>query len=242
MNRIVRMVLLNIFRVPGLYGKLCHYAKYTDRYPEQEKWDHIHKILQYAVKAGNVDLVVTGLENFPAQDGFMLYGNHQGMFDVVAIAATCTRPLGCVLKKELENVPLLKQIVQCTKSFPMDRQDVRQSLTVINSVIEEVKKGRNYLIFPEGTRSKQGNTMGEFHGGSFRCAVKAKCPIVPIAFVDSFKVLDQKGSKPMTVQIHYLKPIEYEEFAGMSATEVAALVKSRIQAKIDECLQAAEGQ
>ena len=236
MNRIVRMVLLNIFRVPGLYGKLCHYAKYTDRYPEQEKWDHIHKILTYAIKASNVDLVVSGLENFPAQDGFMLYGNHQGLFDVVAIAATCKRPLGCVLKKELVNVPLLKQIVQCTKSFPMDRADVRQSLTVIQAVTEEVKQGRNYLIFPEGTRSRQGNTMGEFHGGSFRCAVKAKCPIVPIAFVDSFKALDQKGSKPLTVQIHYLQPIEYEEFAGMTATEVAALVKSRIQAKIDACL------
>ena len=236
MNRIVRMVLLNIFRVPGLYGKLCHYAKYTDRYPEQEKWDHIHKILTYAIKASNVDLVVSGLDNFPAQDGFMLYGNHQGLFDVVAIAATCERPLGCVLKKELVNVPLLKQIVQCTKSFPMDREDVRQSLTVIQAVTEEVKQGRNYLIFPEGTRSRQGNTMGEFHGGSFRCAVKAKCPIVPIAFVDSFKALDQKGSKPLKVQIHYLQPIEYEEFAGMSATEVAALVKSRIQAKIDACL------
>ena len=238
MNRIVRMFLVNCFRVPGLFGKLWHYAKYTDRYPEQEKWDHIHKILVHAVNAANLDLVVTGLEHLPQQDGFMFYGNHQGMFDVVAIAATCTRPMGCVLKKELEHVPFLKQVIQCTKSFPMDRGDVRQSLTVINSVIEEVKQGRNYLIFPEGTRSKQGNTMGEFHGGSFRCAVKAKCPIVPIAFVDSFKVLDQKGSKRLSVQIHYLKPIAYEEIAGMQASEVAALVKSRIQEKIDACLQA----
>ena len=168
MNRILRMVLLNIFRVPGLYAKLCHYAKHTDEYPEQEKWDHIHKILCYAVKSGNLDLLVTGLENLPQQDGFMFYGNHQGMFDVVAIAATCTRPLGCVLKKELATVPFLKQIMQCTKSYPMDREDVRQSLTVINAVTEEVKTGRNYLIFPEGTRSKQGNVMGPFHGGSFR--------------------------------------------------------------------------
>lgn len=237
MNRIVRMVLVNIFRVPGLWSKLCRYAKHTDEYPEQEKWDHIQKILRYAVKSGNLDLVVTGLEHFPERDGFMLYGNHQGMFDVVAIAATCHRPMGCVLKKELADVPFIKQIIRCTKSYPMDREDVRQSLTVINSVIAQVKQGRNYLIFPEGTRSKQGNTMGEFHGGSFRCAVKAKCPIVPIAFVDSFKVLDQKGSKRLTVQIHYLPAIAYEEFAHMSATEVAALVKERIQKKIDECIQ-----
>ena len=95
-----------------------------------------------------------------------------------------------------------------------------------------MKNGRNYLIFPEGTRSKNGNVMGDFHGGSFRCALKAKCPILPVAFIDSFKVLDQKGSKPVTVQLHYLPLIPYEEFASMKATEVAELVKARIEAVI----------
>ena len=236
MNRILRMVLLNILRIPGFYTKLCHYAKHTDEYPEQEKWDHIHKVFGHAVTAANVDLVVTGLENLPEKDGFMFYANHQGMFDVVALAASCPRPLGCVLKKELKDAPLLKQVIACTHSFPMDRGDVRQSLTVINAVIREVQNGRNYLIFPEGTRSRQGNVMGQFHGGSFRCAVKAKCPIVPIAYIDSFRPLDQKGSQRLQVQMHYLPAIEYEEFAHMTPTEVAELVKGRIQEKIDQCL------
>ena len=126
----------------------------------------------------------------------------------------------------------MQQVIDCTKSFPMDREDVRQSLTVIQNVTEEVKNGRAYLIFPEGTRSKNGNTMGDFHGGSFRCAIKAKCPILPVAFIDSFKVFDQKGSGRLTVQLHYLPLIPYEEFAGLKATEVAALVKERIEAAI----------
>ena len=239
MNRLVMMVLKNIHIVPGAWFKLCHYAKYTEKYPEQEKWDHIHFIMGRALASGNIDLTVTGLENIPAADqgGFMMYANHQGLFDVVALAGTCTTPLSIAYKKELANVPLLKQIFQCTKSFAMDREDVRQSLTVIQSIIQELEKGRNYVIFPEGTRSKNGNTMGEFHGGSFRCAVKAKCPIIPIAFVDSFKVLDQKGSQRLSVQIHYLKPIAYEEYQGMKAAEVAALVKARIQQAIDENLE-----
>ncbi|MBQ8236710.1 MAG: 1-acyl-sn-glycerol-3-phosphate acyltransferase [Oscillospiraceae bacterium] len=234
MNRLLLMVLRNIFRVPGLYGKLCHYAKYTNKYPEEEKWNHIAKIMKYAVKSGNLNFICTGTENvLAAGQGFMMYGNHQGLFDIVAIAATCPVPLGAVLKKELVGIPLIDQIKDCTKSFPMDREDVRQSLTVIQNVIAEVKTGRNYLIFPEGTRSKNGNIMGEFHGGSFRPAVKTKCPIVPVCFIDSFKVLDQKGSKPLTVQIHYLEPIPYEAYEGMKATEVAALVKEKIQACID---------
>ena len=233
MNRIVLMVLRNFFKVPGLYGRLCHYAAHTDKYPEQERWDHISHILKLAVRSGNVNLVVTGVENIPAPgSGFMMYGNHQGLFDVVAIAATCPTPLGAVLKKELKGIPFIQQVVDCTKSFYMDREDVRQSLSVIQNVTTEVTNGRNYLIFPEGTRSKNGNSLGEFHGGSFRCALKAKCPIIPLALIDSFKVLDQKGSAHLTVQLHYLEPIPYEEFAGMKATEVAAMVKARIEEAI----------
>jgi len=236
MNRIVTMVLKNFWRVPGAWFKLCKYANHTDDYPELEKWQHIQYILRLAVNGGNIDLKVTGLENIPTEEPFMMYANHQGMFDVLAIASTCDVPLGAVLKKELYDVPFLHQIALCTKSFAMDREDVRQSLTVIQNVTEEVKNGRNYLIFPEGTRSKLGNQMLDFHGGSFRCATKSKCTILPVALIDCFKVLDQKGSAPVTVQLHYLKPIPYEEYAGMKPAEVAVLVKQRIQEKIDECI------
>ena len=233
MNRIALMVLRNVLKVPGLYAKLCRYAKNTDKYPEQERWDHIRHILQLGVESGNLDLQVTGVENIPAPGtGFMLYANHQGMFDAVAVVTSCPTPLGAVVKKELQGIPFVQQVIDCTKSFPMDREDVRQSLTVIQNVTEEVKNGRAYIIFPEGTRSKKSNQMGEFHGGSFRCAIKAKCPIVPVALVDCYKVFDQKGSAPLRVQIHYLKSIPYEEFAGLKATEVAALVKGRIEEAI----------
>ena len=233
MLRILLMVLRNFWRVPGAWFKLCRYAKHTERYPEQEKYDHIRYIMNLAVKSGNIDLTVTGQQKLPEQNGFILYGNHQGLCDVVALVATFPRILGAVFKKELANIPFLKQIIACTKSFAMDREDVRQSLTVIQKVTEEVKLGRNYLIFPEGTRSKKGNVMGDFHGGSFRCAVKAKCPIVPVAFIDSFKVLDQKGCKKVGVQIHFLEPIPFEEYGHLKTVEVAQLVKDRIQQAID---------
>ena len=99
---------------------------------------------------------------------------------------------------------------------------------VIQAVIEEVKKGRNYLIFPEGTRSRQGNKMVEFHNGSFKCALRAKCPVLPVVLIDCFKVLDEKGCAPVSMQIHYLEPIPYDEYKDMKTTELAALVQGRI--------------
>lgn len=213
--------------------KLRRYARHPERYSEAERWSHVQKIMNLVVDSGNIDLQVFGKENIPETGSFMIYANHQGMFDVVALAATCDHPLGAVYKKELQNVPVLKLILQSTLSFAMDREDVRQSLTVIQNVVKEVQSGRNYLIFPEGTRSKNGNVMGEFHGGSFRAATKAKCPIVPVAFIDSFKVLDQKGSAPVAVKMYYLEPIPYKEYANLKTVELAALVKERIAQAIE---------
>ena len=237
MNRIALMVLRNIHKVPAAYSKLCRYAKNPERYTEAEMYGHIQYILSEAIKGGNVSVEVHGKENIPAENGFLLVSNHQGMFDVLAIVANCNNPMGGVYKIELDNkgkgIPLIKEIIRCTKSFAMDRSDVRQSLTVIQNVTEELKKGRNYLIFPEGTRSKNGNVMGEFHGGSFRCAVKAKVPILPIAVIDCHRILDEKGSKPMSCQVHFLKPIPYEEYKDLKTVDLAALIKSRIQETID---------
>lgn len=236
MNRIVTMVLRNLSIIPGAWIKLCKYAKHPEKFPELQRWQHLQYILKRAVRGGNVEVKVTGAEHIPSEGGFMMYANHQGLFDVLAIGSTCDHPMGAVLKKELVGIPFVQQVIECTGSYAMDREDVRQSLTVIQSVTEEVKNGRNYLIFPEGTRSKNGNVMGEFHSGSFRCATKSKCPIIPVALVDSFKVLDAPGSKPVTMQLHYLEPILYEEYEGMKPAQVAELVKARIQAKIDESI------
>lgn len=233
MHRILLMVWRNLFRVPPAWFKLCHYAKHTDKYSYEEKYKHIQYILKMAVTSGNIDFVVTGKENIPKEDGMLICGNHQGMFDVLALVAAYDKPLAAVLKKELAEIPFLKQIIACTKSHPMDRADVRQSMKVIQSVTKEIAEDkRNYLIFPEGTRSRKGNEMLEFHGGSFKCATKSKCPILPFALIDSYRVLDEKGCKPVKVQLHYLEPIYYDEYKDMNTTEIASMVRERIAAKI----------
>ena len=234
MHRIVMMCLRNLFLVPPAYIKLCHYAKHTDKYPELTKYRHIQYIFKRAVKSGNVNLQVFGTENIPTEGGFTMYSNHQGMFDVLAIPATCDQPLGAVLKKELKDIPFLKQVIACTKSFPMDREDVRGSMEVILAATKEVANGRNYLIFPEGTRSKDGNQMREFHAGSFKIASKAKAPILPVALIDCYKVFDEKGCKPVSMQIHYLPVIPYEEYKDMKTPELAQMVHDRIEACVKE--------
>lgn len=164
----------------------------------------------------------------------MFFPNHQGMYDVLAIIDACDNTFSVVAKKEVANVPLLKQTFACTKSYMMDREDIRQSMQVIMNVANDVKNGKNFLIFPEGTRSKNGNVIGEFKGGSFKAATKARCPIVPVALIDSFKPFDTNTISQVTVQVHFMEPLYYEDYKDMKTTEIASTVHDRIQKKINE--------
>ena len=120
------------------------------------------------------------------------------------------------------------------KAYMLDRDDVRQAMKVISNVSKEVTEGRNYIIFAEGTRSKNGNEVEEFKGGSFKAATRARCPIVPVALIDAFKPFDTNSISPVTVQVHFLKPLYYNEYKDMKTTEIAALVKGRVQKTIQK--------
>ncbi len=234
MKRILLMILRNLIYVPNMAIRLFRYASHPEKYPEKERYEFLQGICFKANKGGNVTIQANGLENIPDKDGFMFFPNHQGMYDVLALFTVCQKPLSAVSKKEVKNIPLLKQVFQCMEAIFMDREDVRQSMQVILEVSKEVQNGRNYIIFPEGTRSKNGNQVGEFKGGSFKAATKAKCPIVPVALIDSFKPFDTKSVKPVTVQIHILKPLLYEEYKDMKTTEIAEKVKTRIVEVIEK--------
>ncbi len=233
MKRILLMVIRNIFFVPIYWIKLCYHAAHVDKYTEEEHFKLLKFIDHRANIGGNVKIEAHGLENIPKENGFIFFPNHQGMYDTLAIMEVCPRPFSVVAKKEVENIQFLKQVFACVGAYMLDRNDVRQGLKVILKVAEDVKNGKIVIIFPEGTRSKNGNVLGEFKGGSFKAATKAKCPIVPVALIDSFKPFDTNSIKPVTVQVHFLKPLEYEEYKEMKTTEIAALVQKQIQETIN---------
>lgn len=234
MRRILLMVLRNLVFVPYALYKLCHYARHADKYPESERYDVLRYIDNKAIKGGNIRIDVYGEENIPDKDGFMFFPNHQGLFDVLALIQACPRPFSVVMKKELQKIPFLKQVFACMKAYAIDREDIRQSMKVIAQVTQEVKNGRNYLIFAEGTRSREGNKLLEFKGGSFKSAIKAKCPIVPVALIDSYRAFDTKSAKKLTVQVHFLEPMPYEMYKDMKSQEIAELVRRRIEKVISE--------
>lgn len=232
MKRILFMLLVNIIRVPYLYAKLIKVA-YSDKATVQEKYDHLRKICNYANKGGKVDVECYGTENIPEENGYIIFPNHQGMYDVLTLISTHEKPFSIVMKKELLKIPPLKPVFKAMDAYAIDRSDVRQSMKIINQMSKDViEEKRNFVIFPEGTRSKNGNQVGEFKGGSFKSAYKAKCPIVPVALVDCYVPFDVSSIKKVTVKIIYLPPMYYEDYKDMKTTELAQVVQNQIQETI----------
>lgn len=228
------MVFRNLIYTPYWFWQLCMYGREKDTHTEEERFALLKKITVHANKGGRVTIQATGLEDVPSEDGFVMFPNHQGLFDVLAFAESSQRPFTVVMKKEVAHVPFLKQVFAVMRAKAIDREDVKQAMKVILEMAKEVQEGRNYIIFAEGTRSKNGNEVQDFKGGSFKSAMKAKCPIVPVAIIDAYKPFDIHSIKPVTVQVHYLKPLYYEEYRDMKSTEIAKCVRGRIQAKINE--------
>ncbi len=233
MNRIIMMVLRLFLKAPVYLFQIMKYGK-NGKSGTEEAYACVKKVTIAANKAGKVTIESYGIENIPKENGFVFFPNHQGLYDVLAFLESCPRPFAFVIKKEAANIILLKQVIQALDSLVIDREDIRQSMQVILQMTEELKKGRNFLIFAEGTRSKAGNKVGEFKGGSFKSAVKAKSPIVPCALIDAFKPFDEVSIAPATVKLVYLPAIYYDEYKDMKTVEIAAEVKRRIEEAIQK--------
>lgn len=107
MNRIAYMVLRNFFRAPIWFYHIWKLGRSGDTHTEQQRYDYIRNVVKTVNRTGRVEVEVHGIQNLPEKNGFILFPNHQGLFDVLAIMESCPNPLGIVVKKEASNIILI---------------------------------------------------------------------------------------------------------------------------------------
>ncbi len=180
-------------------------------------------------RAGRITTEGVGMENLPADGGYIMYPNHQGKYDALGIMLTHEKPCSVVIDIDKSNSVLVKQFINLVRGKRMDRNDARQSIRIIREMADETKQGRKFIIFPEGGYHHNGNRTTEFKPGAFKSAVWAKVPIVPVVLIDSYRVFEEHNLKPIKTFVHYLNPLYYEDYKDMTTVEIAATVQERIQ-------------
>ena len=234
MLRFYLLIILNVFLCVKYLRMLKRIIRNINNYTIEERYNTCLDILKTLNKKGKINVNAYGEENLPDDDGYVMYANHQGRYDAIGVLSTHERPCSVVMKKERSKAILMRQFTQVLGAKLLDQKNLKEGIKVFREVEKEVEEGRNYLIFPEGYYSDNKNTLQEFHTGCMRFVYKAKCPIVPVTLYNTYKVFGINSFKKVECEVHYLKPIYYEEYKDLNKAELASLIKERIQEKIDE--------
>lgn len=237
MLKFIYVILMNLFRAPYMIPKMRHEADHPEKYSVEERYALCRHAIRLMKLTGGIHTKAYGTENLPTEGGYMMYPNHQGKYDALGIMDTHDKPCSLVMDKAKSNTILVKEFVDLVQGKRLDKKNVRQALSIINEVAEEVSNGARYILFPEGGYDfNNRNNVCNFKAGSFKIALKSKAPIVPVALIDSYRVFNSFWMGPVTTRVHYLKPIYFDEYGSLKTQEIANLVRDRIQEKIDEVL------
>ena len=163
-------------------------------------------------------LRTVGQERVPARGGVIIASNHQSYLDPPFVAASLPRETSFMARRSLFEIPLLGPIIVACNAFPIERNtgDVRG----VKNAIDRLRSGSALLLFPEGTRSRDGR-IGPLKGGIRLLASRAAVPVVPVLVDGAYDVWPKGRPLPRLgghVWIRFGKPVSTEgtdeDFAG----------------------------
>jgi 1-acyl-sn-glycerol-3-phosphate acyltransferase len=185
----------------------------------------------YLVRVLKIDLRVTGKENLPERGPVVFVANHQGYADIpITCAALDKFQFGFVAKDDLTKVPFYGKWIRDIRSVFIERENSRESLRAIAEGIELIEKGFSLMIFPEGTRSKDGN-VGEFKKGSLRLATKPGVPVIPVSINGTRSIFEAQGyiKNGAVVDLMIHPAIETKDMDKTAANNLSAEVERIIK-------------
>ncbi|HEY2038255.1 MAG TPA: lysophospholipid acyltransferase family protein [Edaphobacter sp.] len=176
-------------------------------------------IANAGVRAAGIRIEVSGLENVPAGRTCIFMCNHVSNLDPPVVLPMIPGRSSVFLKKELMSIPILGRAMRMGQFIPVERGGKRDAAQASVQAAEgALHNGLHILVFPEGTRSKDGH-LSTFKKGPFFLAMETLAPVVPIAISGTERMM-RKGSAGITpgvVQVQFLPPIEPKEFETREA-------------------------
>lgn len=172
-------------------------------------------IAHAGVWAAGIRVEITGLEHVPGDRASIYMCNHVSNLDPPVLLPLLPGRSSVLLKKELMNIPILGRAMRMGGFVPVERGGKRDAAQA--SVIaagEALKSGLHILVFPEGTRSRDGR-LSTFKKGPFFLAQQTQAPIVPIA-ISGTETMMHKGSvaiAPGLARVQVLPVVEPADYA-----------------------------
>src|SRR5262245_8888558 len=172
-------------------------------------------------------LRVEGREHWPASGGGLICANHQSHFDPPLVGMTCERRMNYLARDTLFNVPGLKQLIQFLDAIPIDREG--GGLAGLKETLRRLKAGELVLIFPEGTRTHDGE-VAPLKPGFIAVARRSKVPLIPVGLDGAFQAWPRTSKLPRLSRLAVVigQPISPGEVADLSDEDLLAELEQRI--------------
>ncbi len=177
---------------------------------------------------------VTGMENIDPQATYVFAGNHCSQLDIYSFQGYFPHDFRWIAKKELFDVPILGTAMRKVGFISIDRARGRKALESLNLAAKRISAGSSVLIFPEGTRSRDGK-LQPFKAGAILLAIRSGVPVVPIAFNNTSRLLP-KGKllpAPGEIVIRIGKPIPTAQFTPRDKQALAAILHDKVAQLLD---------
>lgn len=232
----IRFFFLNMFI--GLHSIIfCLWGLLIYLLFHDEKKMHFLAAVPWAkiiLKVSCIGVDIKGIENVDPSLPRIYMTNHQSTFDIYALLAYLPVDFKFMLKQELMKIPLLGISMRKVGYIGIDRYDPRSAVRSMQIAAEKLKKGSSVLIFPEGTRSRDGR-LKSFKKGGFKLALKTGCDIVPIAIKGSYKI-NPKGSLRIekgSFKMKICRPISVNEYGRGEIGVLMDRVRQEMKAFIE---------
>ncbi len=180
-------------------------------------------------RVSNVAVQVKGGEKLDPSKPYIFAANHQSQFDIFALQGYFGHDFRWLAKKELFTVPVFGKAMQFAGYISVDRTHSRQAVKSLDHAAQRIADGTSVVIFPEGTRSKDG-TLQPFKSGAMILAIKSGVPLVPVAISGTHEILP-KGkllAKSGKVMIQVGDPFETKGYGTKQKKELAGRLRQEI--------------
>src|SRR3954451_23576739 len=187
------------------------------------------RVLRRTVAVWLYGLRIEGRDHWPATGGGLICANHQSMFDPPLVGLTCSRRMNYLARDTLFRVPGLAQLITFLDAIPIDREG--GGLAGLKETLRRLKAGELVLIFPEGTRTHDGE-VAPLKPGFISVARRSRVPLIPVGLDGAYQAWPRSAPVPRLGRVAVVigQPISASEIAAFSDDDLLRELSRRIQA------------
>jgi 1-acyl-sn-glycerol-3-phosphate acyltransferase len=199
----------------------------------------IYSPVRLFIRAGlamvGVRVEVTGLEGLDPNQTYIFTPNHQSLIEVPLFVAYLGRNPAYLGKKEVFKYPVFGYGIRLIGVVPVDRSNSPAAVESAKVATENLRRGKSYVVYPEGTRSRDGRML-PFKKGAFMMAIDAGVPVVPVTVSGATRIMPKAQVKvfPSTVRITVHEPISTAGYAKENVAELMARTRTKIFSALDD--------